>query len=65
MLWPSGKVYMSVPGLMFVLVMPGQASRASTWISLSKCPMLQTIAWSFILAMCSTVMTSRLPVAVT
>ena len=31
-------------------------------ISLSKWPMLQTIAWSFICAMCSAVMTSLLPV---
>ena len=34
-------------------------------ISLSKWPMLQTIAWSFIAAMCSWRMTSLLPVAVT
>ncbi len=38
---------------------------AATWISLSKWPMLQTMARSFILRMCSMVMTSRLPVAVT
>ena len=43
----------------------GVVQRRSTWISLSKCPMLQTIAWSFILSMCSRVMTSQLPVAVT
>ncbi len=34
-------------------------------ISLSKWPMLPTIAWCFIWLMCSAVMTSRLPVAVT
>ena len=34
-------------------------------ISLSKWPMLPTIAWCFIRAMCSAVMMSRLPVAVT
>ena len=44
---------------------PGHASRASTWISLSKWPMLQTIAWSFIRLMCSAVMMSLLPVVVT
>jgi len=36
---------------------------AATWISLSKWPMLQTMARSFILRMCSMVMTSTLPVA--
>ena len=34
-------------------------------ISLSKWPMLQTIAWSFIAAMCSWRMTPLLPVVVT
>ena len=34
-------------------------------ISLSKCPMLETIAWCFIFAMCAAVMMSKLPVAVT
>ena len=34
-------------------------------ISLSKWPMLPTIAWSFIRAMCSAVMMSLLPVVVT
>jgi Mg/Co/Ni transporter MgtE len=38
---------------------------AETWISLSKWPMLQTIARSFIARMWSMVMTSTLPVAVT
>ena len=33
-------------------------------ISLSKWPMLPTIAWCFIRAMCSAVMTSLLPVSV-
>jgi hypothetical protein len=37
----------------------------SIWISLSKWPMLQTIAWSFIFFMCSSVMMSTLPVQVT
>jgi hypothetical protein len=38
---------------------------ASIWISLSKWPMLQTIARSFICRMWSIVITSILPVAVT
>ena len=33
-------------------------------ISLSKWPMLPTIAWCFIRAICAAEMTSRLPVAV-
>ena len=33
-------------------------------ISLSKCPMLPTIAWCFILAMSAAVMMSLLPVVV-
>ena len=39
--------------------------RPATWISLSKWPMLQTIARSFMARMWSMVMTSLLPVAVT
>jgi hypothetical protein len=37
----------------------------STWISLSKWPMLQTMAWSFIFSCARAVMTSLLPVVVT
>ena len=40
-------------------------SRRAIWISLSKWPMLQTIAWSRIFSMCSSVMMSQLPVQVT
>jgi hypothetical protein len=43
----------------------GKALSASTWISLSKWPMLQTMAWSFIWLRCSMVSTSLLPVVVT
>ena len=39
--------------------------RAATWISLSKWPMLPTIAMSFISRMCSSRITSLLPVVVT
>ena len=41
------------------------ASSASIWISLSKWPMLDTIALFFMAAMCSTRMMSLLPVVVT
>jgi hypothetical protein len=43
---------------------PGQYfSSEAMSISLSKWPMLQTMAWSFIAAMCARVMTCLLPVA--
>ena len=41
-----------------------EASRPAMSISLSKWPMLPTIAWCFIRCICSTVTTSLLPVAV-
>ena len=44
---------------------PGNSFNASTWISLSKWPMLQTMAWSFMWLRCSMVSTSLLPVVVT
>ena len=56
---------MSTCGLMLVLLAPRDSFSRSTWISLSKWPMLQTIAWSFIFCMCSSVMMSQLPVQVT
>ncbi len=65
MLLPFAKVYLSTCGLMFRRVTPFVVLRRSTWISLSKWPMLQTMAWSFIAAMCSKVITSQLPVVVT
>ena len=40
-------------------------SRRAIWIPLSKWPMLQTMAWSRIRSMCSSVMMSQLPVQVT
>ncbi len=40
-------------------------NKAAIWISLSKWPMLQTMARCFIARMCSMVITSLLPVAVT
>ena len=44
---------------------PLEVASAPIWISLSKWPMLQTIAMFFIARMWSSVMTSMLPVAVT
>jgi len=58
----SGKMYLSHCGLMFMRVVA--FSRASIWISLSKWPMLPTIAFSFMPIMCSSVMMSLLPVVV-
>ena len=61
---PSGKVYLSTCGLIVVFT-AADASKRAIWISLSKWPMLQTIAWSRIRSMCSSVMMSQLPVQVT
>jgi hypothetical protein len=55
---------MSYCGLMLVFLMPGIFFRPAMSISLSKWPMLPTIALSFILAMCSAVMMLWLPVVV-
>mmetsp|Transcript_1839 Transcript_1839/g.5400 ORF Transcript_1839/g.5400 Transcript_1839/m.5400 type:complete len:419 (-) Transcript_1839:34-1290(-) len=60
--WPSGKVYLSHCGLMFIRVVA--FSSCSIWISLSKWPMLPTMALFFIFFMCSRVMMSLLPVVV-
>ena len=62
--WPSGKTHLSTCGLMLIRSMPGVFSRPAMSISLSKWPMLPTIAWCFIRAMCSAVMMSLLPVVV-
>ena len=62
---PSGKTHLSTCGLMLTRSMPGILARPAMSISLSKWPMLPTMAWCFICAMCSAVMTSLLPVAVT
>ena len=61
--WPSPKTHSSTCGLMITRRMPGTLARPAMSISLSKCPMLPTIAWCFMRPMCSAVMTSRLPVA--
>ncbi len=66
MRFPSGKMNWSTCGLMFSSSIPffGSVSQ-DIWISESKWPMLQTMASSFIAFMCSPVMTSSQPVAVT
>ena len=63
-LWPSGNTNWSYWGLMLVRLMPGIFFRPAMSISLSKWPMLPTMALSFIRAMCSAVMIPVLPVAV-
>ena len=63
--WPSGKRHSSTCGLMLIRSIPGVAARPAMSISLSKWPMLPTIALSFIRAMSAAVMMSLLPVAVT
>ena len=55
---------MSYCGLMFVFLIPGTFFSPAMSISLSKWPMLPTIALSFIFAMCSAVMMLKLPVVV-
>merc|ERR1719326_28910 len=60
--WPSGKMNLSHCGLMFMRVVA--FSSCSIWISLSKWPMLPTMALFFIFDMCSSVMMSLLPVVV-
>ena len=62
---PSGKMNWSTCALMFSSLISGLFSSQATWISLSKCPMLQTIASSFMARRWSLVITSQQPVAVT
>ena len=61
---PSGKVHTSTCGLTFLRDDAVGDSRPAMSISLSKWPMLPRIALCFIFAICSTVTTSLLPVAV-
>ena len=49
---------------MLIRWIPGIFARPAMSISLSKWPILPTIAWCFIRVMCSAVITSRFPVAV-
>ncbi len=46
--WPSGKVHSSTCGLMLVRTTASSDSIPAMSISLSKWPMLPTIAWCFI-----------------
>ena len=56
--WPSSNVHSCTCGLISVLMTPGTFARPAMSISLSKWPMLPTIALFFIACMCSAVMTS-------
>ena len=62
--WPSGKTHSSTCGLMLTRSTPATLARPAMSISLSKWPMLPTIAWCFIRPMSSAVMMFLLPVAV-
>src|SRR5437764_4603265 len=61
---PSAKAHSSTWGLTLIRCTPGNRVSPAMSISLSKWPMLPTIAWCFIRPMCSAVMTLRQPVAV-
>ena len=63
--WPSGKTHLSTWGLMLTRSMPSIFVSPAMSISLSKWPMLPTMAWCFIRVMWSAVITSLLPVVVT
>ena len=63
--WPSRKIHSWTCGLTSTLRMPGVLASPAMSISLSKWPMLPTIAWCFIAAMWSAMMMSLLPVEVT
>ena len=62
---PPGNTHSSTWGLMLIFWIPSVACRPAMSISLSKWPMLPTIAWCFMAAMCCAEMTSLLPVVVT
>ena len=62
--WPSENIHSSTWGLMLIRSTPSVVSRPAMSISLSKWPMLPTIAWCFMRAICSALITSLLPVAV-
>jgi len=63
--WPSLNCHSSTCGLMIIRRMPGIRASPAMSISLSKWPMLPTMAWCFIRLMCSAVMMWKLPVALT
>mmetsp|Transcript_26917 Transcript_26917/g.55867 ORF Transcript_26917/g.55867 Transcript_26917/m.55867 type:complete len:202 (+) Transcript_26917:104-709(+) len=62
--WPSANRKRSTCGLMFCRTMPGNLARPAMSISLSKWPMLPTIALFFIRDICSAMMMLLLPVVV-
>ncbi len=61
----AGNFHSSTCGLMLTRSMPLVFARPAMSISLSKWPMLPTMALCFIFAMCSAVMMFLLPVVVT
>ena len=61
----AANCHSSTCGLILTLVAFGSAASPAMSISLSKWPMLDTIAWCRIRLIWSAVITSRLPVAVT
>ena len=63
--WPSAKNHSSTCGLMLTRRMPASLASPAMSISLSKWPMLPTIAPCFIRAMSAAMMMLKLPVAVT
>ena len=60
--WPSANRHSSTCGLIVVRVTPGVRARPAMSISLSKCPMLPTIAWCLVRPSCSAEMMSLFPV---
>ena len=62
---PSAKTHSSTCGLIETFLIPGSRARPAMSISLSKCPMLPTIAWCFIWLIWAAVMILKLPVALT
>ena len=62
--WPSAKRHSWTCGLISMRSTPSSLARPAMSISLSKWPMLPTIAWCFIRSICEAEMTSLLPVAV-
>ena len=62
--WPSGNCHSSYCGLMLTCLMPGTFFSPAMSISLSKWPMLPTMALSFIFAICPAEMMLKFPVAV-
>ena len=63
--FPSGQTYWSTCGLILIFLSELSLFKEATSISMSKCPILQTIAWSFMASMWSLQIISAHPVVVT